>query len=51
MNRIYQLSYNPITTHGVQHIIQAVDAKTSAVSMLDISVGLDILINFSDRLK
>ncbi|CAF3484493.1 unnamed protein product [Rotaria sp. Silwood1] len=31
------LAYNPITTHGVQYLIQALNVKTSAVSILDIS--------------
>ncbi|CAF3486987.1 unnamed protein product [Adineta steineri] len=31
------LAFNPITTHGAQYIIQALDVETSAVSMLDLS--------------
>lgn len=35
---LFQLSYNPITTHGVQDIIQALYTKKSGLSFLDISV-------------
>ncbi|CAF4023848.1 unnamed protein product [Rotaria magnacalcarata] len=36
-----ELAYNPITTHGVQYIIQALNSKTSVVHLLDIS-GLTV---------
>ncbi|CAF1628261.1 unnamed protein product [Rotaria magnacalcarata] len=38
---ILNLAYNPITTHGVQYIIQALNSKTSVVHLLDIS-GLTV---------
>jgi hypothetical protein len=36
------LSFNPLTTHGVHRIVQALNRKNNAVSMLDLSVGLFI---------
>jgi hypothetical protein len=35
---IFKLSFNPLTTHGVHRIVQALNNKKNAVSMLDISV-------------
>lgn len=38
----YQLSFNPLTTHGVQHIVQALTTKRNAVTVLDLSVSMMI---------
>jgi len=35
-----QLAFNPLTTHGAQLIVQALNNEKSALSMLDISVRL-----------
>ncbi|CAF0831718.1 unnamed protein product [Rotaria sordida] len=40
------LSFNPLTTYGVHDIVQALNHKKSAVSILDISVGLIIYLIF-----
>ena len=37
---IFKLSFNPLTTHGVHMVVQALNKKNNAVSMLDLSVGL-----------
>ncbi|UJR16067.1 hypothetical protein I4U23_002980 [Adineta vaga] len=34
---LLNLSFNPLTTHGVQHIVQALNSPKSVVSTLDIS--------------
>lgn len=36
-----QLSFNPLTTHGVQYIVQALTTRKSAVTVLDLSVMMN----------